>query len=230
MNDQGTSNPTSARPPGASAVERLDAALEALRAGRGVVVVDDHDREDEGDVVYAAATVTEEQMAFLMTHCRGLVCVAMSGELLDRLDVPLMVQDNTESHRTAFTVSVDAREGITTGISAADRALTARLLARDTTRSTDLVRPGHLFPLRAQEGGVARRRGHTEAAAQLTALAGLPAAGVICEIADADGRMVRGAALGVFAREHGMPLITIDDLVSALEVHDPDAHGTRSAV
>ncbi|WP_432545831.1 3,4-dihydroxy-2-butanone-4-phosphate synthase [Kineococcus sp. SYSU DK004] len=193
-----------------------ETAVEALAAGRGVVVVDDHDREDEGDVVFAAASITSEQVAFLMTHCRGLICVAMEGDLLDRLDVPLMVRHNTEAHRTAFTVSVDAREGISTGISAADRALTARMLAAPGTHPHDLVMPGHLFPLRAHPGGVLARRGHTEAAATLTALAGLPAAGVICEIAAADGTMLRGEALHAFAHEHDMPLLSIDELAAAV--------------
>ncbi|GAA0315102.1 3,4-dihydroxy-2-butanone-4-phosphate synthase [Kineococcus aurantiacus] len=198
------------------AKQQLRLATEALADGRGVVVVDDHDREDEGDVVYAAATVTEAQIAFLMTNCRGLICVAMAAELLDRLHIPLMVTDNTEAHRTAFTVSVDAKDGISTGISAADRARTAKLLARATSRSSDFVRPGHMFPLRARDGGVLTRRGHTEAAAQLASLAGLPPAGVICEIVDADGHMLRGPDLRSFAVKYEMPLLTIDEMVTAL--------------
>jgi len=191
-----------------------DAAVSALRAGRGVVVVDDDDREDEGDVVFAAATVTEAQVAFLMTHCRGLICVAMSGEVLDRLALPLMVAHNTEAHRTAFTVSVDAREGISTGISAADRARTARLLADPGTRPQDLVRPGHLFPLRAHPEGLRARRGHSEAAAVLAEMAGHGPAGVICEVAAVDGAMLRGDALRAFADEHDMPLLSIEQLAT----------------
>ena len=190
-------------------------AVSALRSGRGVVVVDDASREDEGDVVFAAATLTEAQVAFLMDQCRGLVCVAASGAVLDRLGLGPMVPDNADAYRTAFTVSVDARHGVTTGISAADRALTARLLADPTSRPEDFVTPGHLFPLRAVEGGVRVRRGHTEAAVDLAVLAGVEPAGVICEIAGADGRMLRGDDLADFARTHGMPLLSIAQLADS---------------
>ncbi len=196
-------------------LDTVEAAVAAIRAGRGVVVVDDEHRENEGDVVLAAATVTEEQVAFLMSECRGLVCAAMAGEDLDRLGIPLMVRDNADPFRTAFTVSVDAREGVTTGISAADRARTARLLADPATTPDDLVAPGHLFPLRAHPGGVLARRGHTEAAVDLTVRAGRPPVGLICEVAGADGRMLRGADLAAFAAAHGMPLVSISQLVAA---------------
>jgi 3,4-dihydroxy 2-butanone 4-phosphate synthase/GTP cyclohydrolase II len=193
----------------------VELAVAALRSGRGVVVMDDASRENEGDVVFAAATLTEEQVAFCMDQCRGLICVAASGSILDRLELGPMVPDNADAYRTAFTVSVDARHGVTTGISATDRALTARLLADPGSRPDDFVAPGHLFPLRAVEGGVRVRRGHTEAAVDLVVRAGLPAAGVICEIAGADGRMLRGPELAGFARTHGMPLLSIADLVAA---------------
>ncbi len=196
-------------------LDPVEAAVAAIRAGRGVVVVDDEQRETEGDVVLAAATVTEEQVAFLMSECRGLVCAAMAGEDLDRLGIPLMVRDNADPFRTAFTVSVDAREGVTTGISAADRARTARLLADPATTPDDLVAPGHLFPLRAHPGGVLARRGHTEAAVDLAVRAGRPPVGLICEVAGADGRMLRGADLAAFAAAHGMPLVSISQLVAA---------------
>lgn len=190
-------------------------AVAAIRAGRGVVVVDDEHRENEGDVVFAAATVTEAQVAFLMSECRGLVCAAMAGETLDRLGIPLMVRDNADPYRTAFTVSVDARDGITTGISAADRARTARLLADPGSTPEDFVAPGHLFPLRAHPGGVLARRGHTEAAVGLAVAAGLPPVALICEVAGADGRMLRGPELAAFAAEHGMPLVSILELAEA---------------
>lgn len=194
----------------------LGTAVEHLRAGRGVLVTDAKDRENEGDVVLPAATVTEEQIAFLMSECRGLVCVSMTGPDLDRLSLPLMVTDNRDQYRTAFTVSVDARHGVTTGISAADRALTARLLADPATVPDDLVRPGHLFPLRAVEGGVLARPGHTEAAVELMRLAGLPPVAVICEVAGRDGRMLRDAALDAFAERHALPLLTITDIARAV--------------
>ena len=195
--------------------DAVEAAVAAIRAGRGVVVVDDEHRENEGDVIFAAATVTEEQVAFLMSECRGLVCAAMAGELLDRLAIPLMVRDNADPFRTAFTVSVDARDGVTTGISAADRARTARLLADPVSAPDDFVAPGHLFPLRAHPGGVLARRGHTEAAVDLAVRAGLAPAGLICEVAGADGRMLRGEALSAFARRHGLPLVSIAQLAAA---------------
>jgi 3,4-dihydroxy 2-butanone 4-phosphate synthase/GTP cyclohydrolase II len=201
----------------ADATER---AVVALRAGEGVVVVDDVHRENEGDVVFAGATITPAQVAFLMNDCRGLVCAAMSGEYLDRLRLPLMVTENADPYRTAFTVSVDAREGVTTGISAADRAHTARLLADPGTTATDLVTPGHLFPLRADPGGVRRRRGHTEAAVELTTLAGLPPVGIICEIAAADGTMLRGAGLTAFAAHHAMPVLSIGELADGVAARE----------
>jgi 3,4-dihydroxy 2-butanone 4-phosphate synthase/GTP cyclohydrolase II len=193
------------------------AAVAAIRSGRGVVVVDDEDRENEGDVIFAAATVSEQQIAFMMAECRGLICAAMTGQDLDRLGLPLMTANNTDPLRTAFTVSVDARLGVTTGISAADRARTARLLADPESTGEDFFTPGHLFPLRAVAGGTRVRQGHTEAAVELTTLAGLAPVGIICEIAGSDGRMLRGAELRDFAERHGLPMLSIAELVSALD-------------
>jgi 3,4-dihydroxy-2-butanone 4-phosphate synthase len=195
---------------------RVETAIAALATGSGVVVVDDVNRENEGDVIFAAATVTTEQIAFLMRECRGLICVAMTPDDADRLDLPLMVEQNLDPFRTAFTVSVDAHIGVSTGISAADRALTARLLGSPMTLPSELVSPGHLFPLRAHPGGLRERRGHTEAAVALVGAAGLPPAGVICEIAGPDGAMLRGAALEQFAAAHQMPLVSIADIVESL--------------
>jgi 3,4-dihydroxy 2-butanone 4-phosphate synthase / GTP cyclohydrolase II len=192
----------------------IEQAVADIAAGRPVVVVDDADRENEGDLVFAAERVTPELVAFTMTECRGLLCVPMEGPALDRLHVGDMVTHNTERHGTAFTVSVDAREGTSTGISAADRAQTIRLLAAPGTRPDDLVRPGHVFPLRARPGGVLRRPGHTEAAVDLARLAGLTPAGVICEIVNDDGSMARLPALATFVDRHGLTLITIADLVA----------------
>jgi len=195
----------------------ITAAISAIRAGTGVVVVDDENRENEGDVIFAAATVTEAQVAFMMSECRGLICAAMANELVEKLGLRMMAPDNEDPLRTAFTISVDARDGVTTGISATDRARTARLLADPDSTLRDFVSPGHLFPLRADPGGVRSRRGHTEAAVDLATLAGLPQVGVICEIAGADGRMLRGAELNTFAKTHNMPIISIGDLVGDLE-------------
>lgn len=191
----------------------IDAALAALRAGRMVVVVDDADRENEGDLTAAAATITPEMINFMARRGRGLICVAMTGERLDQLGIPLMTARNTSNFGTAFCESVDAREGVTTGISAADRARTIRVLADPAARSEDLARPGHVFPLRARPGGVLTRAGQTEAAVDLARLAGLYPAGVICEIMNEDGTMARAPELAAFCREHDLPLIAVADLI-----------------
>ena len=195
-------------------LDPIERAIEDVAQGRAVVVVDDEDRENEGDILFAAELVTPELVAFTMTHCRGLLCVALEGEALDALSLQQMTARNTESMQTAFTVSVDARDGITTGISAADRASTIRLLADPATRPEQLVRPGHVFPLRAKEGGVLRRPGHTEAAVDLPRLGGLRAAGVICEIVNEDGTMARLPQLREFAAQHGLALVSIADLIA----------------
>jgi len=193
------------------------AAVAAIRIGRGVLVVDDEDRENEGDVVFAASLVTEQQIAFMMSECRGLICAAMRGRDLDRIGLPLMAANNSDPFRTAFTVSVDARKGITTGISAADRARTARLLADLRSTIDDFYTPGHLFPLRAKAGGLRVRQGHTEAAIELTVLAGHAPVGIICEVAGRDGRMLKGPDLDAFAEHHGLPMLSIAELIRALE-------------
>jgi 3,4-dihydroxy 2-butanone 4-phosphate synthase/GTP cyclohydrolase II len=189
-------------------------AIEEIRAGRMVIVVDDEARENEGDLVLAAARVTPETIAFMVRHCSGIICVPMEAERLRELELPLMAPENSDTMGTAFTVSVDARVGTSTGISAHDRATTIRALLDPRTRPTDLARPGHVFPLRYTAGGVLRRPGHTEAAVDLARLAGLPPAGVLCEIVDEDGSMARRAALERFAALHGLELVTIADLIA----------------
>jgi 3,4-dihydroxy 2-butanone 4-phosphate synthase/GTP cyclohydrolase II len=189
-------------------------AVEAFREGRFVVVVDDADRENEGDLIVAAEKVTPEHIAFMVRHTSGLICVPMTAARLDELRLPLMVVENTDSHHTAFTVSVDFRPGTTTGISAADRAATIRALIDPATRPDDLARPGHVFPLRAHAGGVLRRAGHTEASVDLAKLAGLSPAGVLCEIVNDDGSMARLPELQAFAEHHGVPIISIADLIA----------------
>jgi 3,4-dihydroxy 2-butanone 4-phosphate synthase / GTP cyclohydrolase II len=192
--------------------EAVQHAVAALAEGRMVVVVDDADRENEGDLVVAAELVTAEQMAFMVRQGTGIVCTPMSAERADELRLPPMVADNTDAHGTAFTVSVD--HGTTgTGVSAADRATTARALADPGTQPGELRRPGHVFPLRARDGGVLVRAGHTEAAVDLTQLGGLSGVGVITEITADDGTMPSGASVADFAREHGLPLLAIADLV-----------------
>jgi 3,4-dihydroxy 2-butanone 4-phosphate synthase/GTP cyclohydrolase II len=205
-----------APPRGDVALDPVERAVADIALGRPVVVVDDADRENEGDLVMAAELVTPELVAFMMAECRGLICVPMEPADLDRLRLPQMVERNTESMATAFTVSVDATaaHGVTTGISAADRAATIRLLADPATTPGDLARPGHVFPLRARAGGVLARAGHTEAAVDLARLAGLRPAGVVVEIAAEDGTMLRLPGLRAFARRHGLSLISIADLVA----------------
>jgi 3,4-dihydroxy 2-butanone 4-phosphate synthase/GTP cyclohydrolase II len=188
-------------------------AIEEIRQGRMVVVVDDADRENEGDLVMAASCATPDAINFMAQHGRGLICVPMTGERLDALNLPQMVEVSQDSMRTAFTVSVDARHGITTGISARDRARTIQVLIDPKSRPDDLVRPGHIFPLRAKEGGVLRRPGHTEAGVDLARLAGLEPAAVICEIMKPDGTMARLPDLIEFAQRFGLKIITIADLI-----------------
>ena len=195
-------------------VERVALAIAEVAAGRPVVVVDDADRENEGDLILAADAATPELMGFLVRHTSGLVCVGVAGDALDRLGLPLMVEANQDAYRTAYTVTVDAAEGVTTGISGADRARTARLLADPSAVPADLTRPGQVLPLRARPGGVLERRGHTEAAVDLARLAGRGAAGVLSELVHDDGTMMRLPALREFAAEHGLALISVADLVA----------------
>jgi len=192
----------------------VDQAVEAIRQGRMVIVVDDEDRENEGDLIMAAQFATPAAINFMIKEARGLICVPMPKKWADRLELRPMVEPPRDHHETAFTVSVDAREGITTGISAHDRARTIRLLADPRARPQDFVSPGHVFPLVAREGGVLRRAGHTEAAVDLCRLAGLEPVGVICEIMNEDGSMARLPDLKAFAEKHGLPILTIADLIA----------------
>jgi 3,4-dihydroxy 2-butanone 4-phosphate synthase/GTP cyclohydrolase II len=195
-------------------IATIDEAVAAIGAGRMVIVVDDEDRENEGDIIVAAEYATPQVMAFLVRHTSGLICASITNDRADELDLPLMVARNTESQRTAFTVTVDYRLGTTTGISATDRSLTAQALVHPDTRPDDLARPGHLHVLRAREGGVLKRAGHTEAAVDLARMAGLAPAGVLCEVVTEDGLgMARLPDLEAFAARHGLLLVTIADLI-----------------
>ena len=191
----------------------VEEAIEEIKAGRFIIVLDDENRENEGDLILAAEKATPEAINFMVRHARGLVCIPMIGERLDELELPLMTLQNTESMQTAFTVSVDARAATTTGISAFDRAATVQALINPRTKKSDLMTPGHLFPLRAKEGGVLRRSGHTEACIDLARLAGLYPAGVICEIMNEDGSMARLAELEKFGERHGLKMLTIESLI-----------------
>src|SRR5438270_7841321 len=192
----------------------MEDAIAEIARGRMVIVVDDEDRENEGDLTIAAQLCTPEDVAFIRKYASGVICVPMTAERLEALDVPQMVTRNEARLGTAFTVSVDAREGVTTGISAADRARTIRLLADPSTRPHDLVKPGHIFPLKAREGGVLVRAGQTEAAVDLCRLAGLQTVGVICEITNPDGSMSRMPELKRLAKRHGLRLIKVKHLIA----------------
>lgn len=194
--------------------DRLKAAIDAFARGEFVLVVDDAGRENEGDLILAAEHATAEKIGFMVRYTSGLICLPMTGDRLDELDLPLMVLENTERHQTAFTVSIDLAAGTTTGISASDRARTIRAVVDPASKPSDFHRPGHIFPLRYHEGGVLVRPGHTEAAIDLARMAGLSPAGVLCELVADDGSMMRGEALTAFAAEHGLVLIAIDDLVA----------------
>ena len=220
---------------------RIEDAIEAIRTGRMVIVVDDEERENEGDIIVAAEKTTVDHVSFMVRHCSGIICVPMEADRLESLNLPLMAPDNSEAMGTAFTISVDARTGTTTGISAADRAETIRTLIDADTKPHDLARPGHIFPLRYVEGGVLRRAGHTEASVDLARLAGLYPAGVLCEVVNDDGTMARLPQLESFAAEHDLLLISIADLIAyrrrseklvhrMTEARIPTAFGSFTAV
>ncbi|MBE9246007.1 bifunctional 3,4-dihydroxy-2-butanone-4-phosphate synthase RibB/GTP cyclohydrolase II RibA [Microcystis aeruginosa LEGE 00239] len=208
------------------AFDSIDTALAEIKAGRAIVVVDDENRENEGDLICAAQFATPDLINFMAVQARGLICLAMTGERLDALELPLMVTKNTDSNQTAFTVSIDAAPhlGVKTGISAEDRAKTVQVAINPVTRPDDLTRPGHVFPIRAKAGGVLKRAGHTEAAVDLARLAGLYPAGVICEIQNPDGSMARLPQLFEYARQHNLKLISIADLISYRLKHDRFVH------
>ncbi len=193
---------------------RLRIALDAIRHGRAVILLDDDDRENEGDLIVAADRLTVPMMATLIRECSGIVCLCLPDEDLRRLALPPMVANNGSRYGTAFTVSIEARDGVTTGVSAADRVTTIRAATAADAQPGDLVSPGHVFPLRAAPGGVLERRGHTEGAVELARLAGLRPAAVLCELMNADGSMMRGDALLAFSRAHGFPMLTIAELVA----------------
>ena len=200
--------------------ERVEHALDALRNGRGVMVLDDEDRENEGDMIFAAETMTVEQMALTIRHGSGIVCLCLTEARRQQLDLPMMVENNTSSFGTGFTVTIEAAEGVTTGVSAQDRITTIRAAIADNAKPTDLHRPGHVFPLRASEGGVLTRGGHTEATIDLVTLAGFKPAGVLCELTNDDGTMAHAPEAIAFARQHNMPVVTIEDLIAWRRGHE----------
>lgn len=193
---------------------RVERALEALRRGGGVLLVDDEDRENEGDLIFPAESITTAQMAMLIRECSGIVCLCLIDERIRQLQLPMMVNENTSRNGTAFTVSIEARAGVTTGVSAADRVTTIRTAIAENCAPDDLARPGHVFPLRAQPGGVLTRRGHTEGTVDLMRLARLAPAGVLCELTNADGTMARLPEIVRFAQRHALPVLSVEDVVA----------------
>jgi 3,4-dihydroxy 2-butanone 4-phosphate synthase len=200
--------------------ERVEKALNSLRCGQGVIVTDDEQRENEGDIIFAAESLTEAQMAMLIRECSGIVCLCMNDEKIRELELPMMVKNNSSRFKTAYTISIEAAEGVTTGVSAADRVRTVKTAIADNARPEDLHRPGHVFPLKARSGGVLERQGHTEAVVDIMSMAGLKPCGVLCELTNPDGTMARMPEIVSFAVKHNMPVVTIEDLIKYREVDE----------
>ncbi|TON05358.1 3,4-dihydroxy-2-butanone-4-phosphate synthase [Vibrio parahaemolyticus] len=195
-------------------ITRVENALIALKEGRGVLLLDDEDRENEGDIIYSVEHLTNEQMALMIRECSGIVCLCLTDAQADKLELPPMVLNNNSANQTAFTVSIEAKVGVTTGVSAADRVTTIKTAANPHAKPEDLARPGHVFPLRARPGGVMTRRGHTEGTIDLMQMAGLQPAGVLCEVTNPDGTMAKAPEIVAFGRLHNMPVLTIEDMVA----------------
>ncbi|MCG0032192.1 3,4-dihydroxy-2-butanone-4-phosphate synthase [Vibrio parahaemolyticus] len=195
-------------------ITRVENALIALKEGRGVLLLDDEDRENEGDIIYSVEHLTNEQMALMIRECSGIVCLCLTDAQADKLELPPMVVNNNSANQTAFTVSIEAKVGVTTGVSAADRVTTIKTAANPHAKPEDLARPGHVFPLRARPGGVMTRRGHTEGTIDLMQMAGLKPAGVLCEVTNPDGTMAKAPDIVAFGRLHNMPVLTIEDMVA----------------
>ncbi|EPZ5418334.1 TPA: 3,4-dihydroxy-2-butanone-4-phosphate synthase [Vibrio parahaemolyticus] len=195
-------------------ITRVENALIALKEGRGVLLLDDEDRENEGDIIYSVEHLTNEQMALMIRECSGIVCLCLTDAQADKLELPPMVVNNNSANQTAFTVSIEAKVGVTTGVSAADRVTTIKTAANPHAKPEDLARPGHVFPLRARPGGIMTRRGHTEGTIDLMQMAGLQPAGVLCEVTNPDGTMTKASEIVAFGRLHNMPVLTIEDMVA----------------
>ncbi|OCG21725.1 MULTISPECIES: 3,4-dihydroxy-2-butanone-4-phosphate synthase [unclassified Gilliamella] len=194
-------------------IERVKKAIASIQAGQGVLVLDDEDRENEGDIIWAAESITSQQMALTIRYGSGIVCLCLPQKRCDELHLPMMVANNTSKNNTAFTISIEAANGVTTGVSAADRVTTIKAAVNDNAKPSDLNHPGHVFPLVAKEGGVLVRRGHTEASIDLVTLAGLKPAAVLCELTNDDGTMARAPEVVEFAKQFHMPVVTIEDIV-----------------
>ena len=195
-------------------IDRVKNAIASIKAGSGVLVLDDKDRENEGDIIWAAETITTQQMALTIRYGSGIVCLCMPQFYCDKLDLPMMVANNTSKNHTAFTITIEAAKGVTTGVSAADRVTTVKAAVADNAKPSDLNHPGHVFPLVSKEGGVLNRRGHTEASVDLVSLAGFKPAAVICELTNDDGSMARAPQVVEFAKQQHLPVVTIEDIVA----------------
>lgn len=204
---------------GGDLAARMSAALDAMRAGVPVILLDDFDRENEADLIVACDRLSVQTMALMIRECSGIVCLCLTAERVRELELPPMAIENGSRYGTPFTVSIEARDGVTTGVSAADRVTTIRAATAPGARPEDLVRPGHVFPLRASPGGVLARAGHTEGSVDLAVMAGLAPAAVLCELMNPDGTMMRGDAIEAFARQHGMPILTIAEMIAWRRLH-----------
>ena len=201
-------------------ISRVERAITALQQGLGVLLLDDEQRENEGDIIYSVEHLTDAQMALMIRECSGIVCLCLTEQQADRLQLPPMVTHNNSANQTAFTVSIEAKQGVTTGVSAADRVTTIKTAADPHAQPDDLARPGHVFPLRARTGGVLARRGHTEGTVDLMQMAGLQPAGVLCEVTNEDGTMAKTPEIVAFGLKHNMPVLTIEDMVLYRQQHD----------
>ena len=200
-------------------ISRVEQALTSLRQGQGVLLLDDEDRENEGDIIYAAESLTAAQMAMMIREGSGIVCLCLTDSQADQLELPPMVSENNSKNQTAFTVSIEAKEGVTTGVSAQDRVTTVKTAIYPDARPSDLARPGHIFPLRARPGGVLTRRGHTEGTVDLMQMSGLAPAGVLCELTNPDGTMAKTPEVVAFARLHKMSVLTVEDIAQYRQQH-----------
>ena len=192
---------------------KVELCLNSIRRGKGVIVTDDEGRENEGDLIFPAESLTNEQMAMLIRECSGIVCLCLEEDTVARLNLPMMVEDNRSRYKTAFTISIEAAEGVTTGVSAADRVTTVKKAIADNAKPEDIHSPGHVFPLKARKGGVLERAGHTEATVDLMTMAGLKPCGVLCEITNPDGTMAKVPELKVFSEKHGIPMVTVQEII-----------------
>ncbi len=199
--------------------DRIQAAVKALREGRGILLVDDENRENEGDIIYPTTNLTVPNIALMIRECSGIICVCLKDKKCKELNLPPMVEDNTCKNQTAFTISIEARDGVTTGVSAADRLTTIQTAAKEGAKAEELVHPGHVFPLRAKEGGVLERRGHTEGSIDICSIAGLGESAVLCELTNEDGTMSRMPEIEVFSKKHNMPILTIEDIAQYRKIH-----------